>query len=725
MDAQIPERRIIRFGLFEADLESWQLRKDGVRLKVSGQPLDVLAMLLEHPGDLVTRDELRIRLWPSTVVDYEHSLNAAIKKLREVLGDSSDHPTYIETIPKRGYRFIAPVAAEIKAPRSVFAEASPPSELPPLTADPVSRRSRLAKPTTLAMAGLALAALVAASLVTRSGKPAVLDYVQLTNFPDSVSSPTVSPTGQMVAFLRGEGTFVVPGDLWVKMLPDGEPVQLTHDGVPKMSPVFSPDGSRIAYTVSDRWTWETWSVPVLGGGPQRWLHNASGLTWTGDQLLLFSEIDHGVHMKVVASQESGAGKRDVYQPLQDGMAHRSYLSPDGKWVLVAEMDVDWFPCRLLPFDGSSRGRQVGPSPARCTNAAWSPDGRWMYFSADTGAGFHIWRQRFPSGNPEQITFGATGEEGIAVAPDGKSLITSIGEEGSTVWFHDGAGERQLSSEGYAYVPSISPDGKKVYYLVRSTSSRTLINGELWSIALASSKRERVLPGFLITRYALSPDGRQVAFTQDEGEGRSSLWLASTEGSPPPRRLRSSDGLRPLFGPDGKIFFLRKKAELRYVYRMNQDGTGLERIVPDPVMHLQSLSPDGNWVVAWVTLDDRGTAGAVKAYPVRGGPPKSICTVCSVSGSFPIVTWSRDQKFFYFASHAVAAMRKGRTFVLPVPPGEVFPSLPIGGIHSDEDLYAMPPANVVEHTDVSPGAAPSMYSFSQTSTHRNLYKLQIP
>src|SRR5271166_2645070 len=128
----------------------------------------------------------------------------------------------------------------------------------------------------------------------------------------------------------------------------------------------------------------------------------------------------------------------IYQPTSLGwrtapgyplteMAHRSWVSPDGKWILVSEMDsVGWRPCRVLPFDGSSSGETAGPRTARCTYAGWSPDGKTMYFSADAGDGFHIWSQRFPDGAPEQLTFGPTEEEGIAVSPDGHSLVTSAG-----------------------------------------------------------------------------------------------------------------------------------------------------------------------------------------------------------------------------------------------------------------------------------------------------------
>jgi hypothetical protein len=115
------------------------------------------------------------------------------------------------------------------------------------------------------------------------------EWVQLTNL-DSVTQPALSPDGRMLAFIRGSSTFVSPGQLYVKQLPDGEPVALTDDALAKMSPVFSPDGSRIAYTVNEGGSWDTWSVPTLRGEPRLWLRNASGLTWSGPAEVMFSEI---------------------------------------------------------------------------------------------------------------------------------------------------------------------------------------------------------------------------------------------------------------------------------------------------------------------------------------------------------------------------------------------------------------------------------------------------
>src|SRR3977135_3930411 len=102
--------RIVRFGIFEVDLNALELRKHGLRLKLPEQPFQILALLLERPGEIITRDELRNRLWQTdTFVDFDHGLNNAVMRLREVLGDSSDNPRFVETIPRRGYRFIAHV----------------------------------------------------------------------------------------------------------------------------------------------------------------------------------------------------------------------------------------------------------------------------------------------------------------------------------------------------------------------------------------------------------------------------------------------------------------------------------------------------------------------------------------------------------------------------------------------------------------------------------------
>src|SRR6202789_2622690 len=110
MGSSVPSSRLIRFGVFELDLRSGELQKQGRKIRLEGQPVDVLICLLENPGELVTREELHRKLWPAdTFVNFEHGLNAAVKRLRQALNDSAGNPRFVETLPRRGYRFIAPI----------------------------------------------------------------------------------------------------------------------------------------------------------------------------------------------------------------------------------------------------------------------------------------------------------------------------------------------------------------------------------------------------------------------------------------------------------------------------------------------------------------------------------------------------------------------------------------------------------------------------------------
>jgi WD40-like Beta Propeller Repeat len=143
-----------------------------------------------------------------------------------------------------------------------------------------------------------------------------LAWEQITNFPDAATQPALSPDGRMVAFIRGPGTIATPGEVYLKLLPSGETTPLTRDGLTKMDPVFSPDGSRVAYTVTDaslQHDWDTWVVPIVRGEPRLWLRNASGLTWSGPTQLLFSEFKGTTHKGIVTSTESRTDRRELHE----------------------------------------------------------------------------------------------------------------------------------------------------------------------------------------------------------------------------------------------------------------------------------------------------------------------------------------------------------------------------------------------------------------------------
>ncbi len=579
------------------------------------------------------------------------------------------------------------------------------------------------RPTAVVAAAALATFAIGASLWLRgpTRPPDRSDWVQLTKFPDPVSQPAFSPDGHMLAFVRGPRTTYGLGQVYVKQLPDGEPVQLTHDTLKKDDPVFSPDGARIAYTVVDaQFSWDTWVVPVNGGEPRPWLRNVSGLTWIGPRQLLFSEIKVRYPMGIATAWDDRTSERDVYVPrYARGMATGSKASPNGKWVLVAEMSPygNWDRCRVVPMDGSSQGRQVGPPGAPCSFGAWSPDGKWMYLTSKAGGLYHIWRQRFPDGQPQQFTSGITEEEGVAMAPDGRSLVTAVGLESSTLWIHDARGERQISVlEGNAADPKFSPDGKKLYYrIVKAVQifGTKRDPGELWFTDLESGHSERIAPGFQPLEYDISRDGRQVAMDIADSQGKPRLWLAPLDRSSPPRQIPNVEGQNPIFGPGGEIYFRRLEGPSAFVYRIQPDGTRLRKALDQPAFYADIISPDGRWMRIWGPLP--GSAAAVtELVPLDGGPPVVI-------GSNSDVHWSSSGDCLWISAGAVP---DGRTYMIPLRHFGALPPIPVGGFHSEEEVAALPGARRLD-AEGAPGPSSEVYAFERHTAQRNLYRIPLP
>jgi eukaryotic-like serine/threonine-protein kinase len=565
--------------------------------------------------------------------------------------------------------------------------------------------------------------------------PLVLRWEQLTNFNDSAQVPVLSPDGKILAFIRGEGDIggsATRGEMWIKVLPASDPLQVTNDKYRKQTPAFSRDGSRLYFTrVEERFAWNTYAVGLLGGQqPQPFLKNATGLSWISDDRLLFSEIDQGVHMGLMTSNISRADERTVYMPKpESGMVHRSALSPDGKWALLVEMDgTGWMPCRLVPFDGSSEGREVGP-PSACTWAQWSPDGKWMYFTAEApGSGFHVWRQTFPKGPAEQLTpSGATEEEGLAVAPDGKSLFTSAGTRESSIWLHDAEGDHQLTSEGYDYLPTVSPDRKKIYYVRRIPGSRSYVSGELWSADVATATSERVLPGIVLSHYSISPDGRRVVFAMAEGEPRSGIWMADLDQTQGPRQLTHGKEFRVFFAGNDYVVYQTPETKSHLARIRVQDGA-MEEVNSAPILHLVTVSPDGNWATVVFAQEGHGDrVTSVKMQPLHGGDPIPVCDKCMIGfgpsrSLAPVVAWSPDGKFQYL-SLRYFGMQLPQTLVFPLKSGKptALNSINLG---SEEQIAKLNGARMINREDVFPGPSPDVYAFTLRGAKSNLFRIYL-
>jgi DNA-binding winged helix-turn-helix (wHTH) protein/Tol biopolymer transport system component len=715
----------VRFGEYEFDSDSGKLLRDGRPVKIQPQPLRVLGILVQRPGEIVTREELHARVWDqATFVEFDQGLNYCIRQIRLALRDDASKPVYIETLPKQGYRFIAPVASNGHTRDSVLpteeteADLGPPFSPVELVTPPPAKQIpwKFLGP---AIAVLALAAAgISFGVMRRMAANQPLIFTQITSFTDAAVWPTLSPDGRMVAFYRGGLTMFTADQIYVKMLPNGEPVQLTHDPRQKYNLAFSPDGSRIAYTVMEK-GWHTYTVSTLGGDSKLFLPNAAGLSWLDPHHLLFSEFKTGVHLGIVTAGEDRSEHREIYFPAEERMmAHYSYRSPDQKWVLLAEMNPQWQPCRLVPFSGGP-GRQVGP-PGACTSTAWSPDGNWMYFGVAVDGKRHLWRQHFPDGQPEQITSGSTEEDGIAVAPDGRSLITSMSTKQNSVWIHDSSGDRALSTEGYADLtpPCFSTDGKRLYYLLRRDSPES--PNELWRADLDSGKSEVVVPGVSMREYDLSNDEKDVVFTTQTTGQPTQLWLAPLDRSAPPRRIGATGEVEPHFGPDGRVVFRLTEGNTFYLAMMGRDGSGRSKIFPSPILDILGISRNRRLV--FLGVPGANPAGGENiAFPLEGGPSRTV-PLCEF-GCRP--KWSPDGRYYYLPVAPPSQKNPtGKTLVFPVPPGETLPRWPASGIRSEAEALDLPGTKVIQQAAVGPGLG-STYAYVKPTMHANLFRIPLP
>jgi eukaryotic-like serine/threonine-protein kinase len=647
--------------------------------------------------------------WAATV---DAVLNRAPRPARELRRDLSLEierviERALEKDPRARYQTAADMRADLV--RSRIPLASHETQ----TAPPQSRRAGVL----YAVAGVAALLMLGAAgwYFNLRQRPVTSpsEYVQLTDFNESAAAPAISPDGRMVAFFRGGNYFLPTSQIYVKLLPDGQATQLTNDPGAKYNPVFTPDSSRVAYTAQSLHDWNTWTVPVTGGSPSLFMRNAGGLTWIGNGRILFSEVMSGtvLHMGIVTSLESRADEREIYFPDHvRAMAHYSLASPDRKSLLVVEMDgsAAWQRCRLLGMEGDTNGRQVGPQGA-CLAAGWSPDGKWMYFNMATSGGVrlmngatHLWRQRFPDGAPEQITFGPGEEEGLAVVPDGGSLISSIGVRKSSVWIHDASGDRPISQEGAASNPKISADGKRVYYLVEKNAST---GSELWSAEWDSGKANPSLPGVPMIDFDISSDGQQVAFTARAGQEKQILIAPLDRSAPPRLVVRGGDTVS--FGAPGELVFRQLTTKLDYLAFIKTDASGMKRVLDQPILDKFGVSPDGSWA---------GVAGAGEdasvAVSLRDGTRQRICDgLC-------MFNWSADGTFLYVTPNPTPALT-GITLILPVRRGSGLPALPQSGLstNADEEFPVI-------RQEVAPGPDPKTYAFVKSEFAGNLFRIPL-
>ena len=730
--------KIMDFGLATLSGAAGQDATADLPMTVQGSVMGTPAYMSPEQARGAVADE-RSDIWSLGVILYEMIAGrlpfTAASQLALLRAIADDAPAPLPAIPKIAGPDIGRIVTKTLEKDPVKRYQTAGHLLVDLTGGPASTRL----PPTSGQRGLLYSTAVIAAVLLAAGGWLISTRLkgpeplaapeQITAFSENVTQPSLSLDGRMATFVRGGNESMGPAQIFVKLLPNGEAVQLTHDTLPKSAPVFSPDGNQVAYTVlTTNMSWDTWVVPVLGGSPRLWLPNASGLTWIAPGKILFSEIKSGIHMAIVSATESRTDEHDIYVPPDiRGMAHRSYLSPDGRSVLVTEMDrTGTLPCKLVDFNGGGAPRLAGPATGRCTAAAWSPDGQWMYFSSTASGSSQLWRQHFSDGSPEAVTNGTTSASGVAPTPDGLAVITSIGIVQSSVWVHDSQGDRQISREGNATLPAwgdgmpssiFSHDGTRLFYLVQTGRERGFSGGELWVADLRNGSVERLFPGTVANSYDVSPDDQSITYSSIGPEGVPHAWVARIDRRKPPRQLSAGEASGPVFGSAGNVYYRAPENGNYFIFEEDLASGAIRKVTSEPAVNAPTVSPDGKWLLSTTPVagDD---AAVVRLYPIAGGSPVEFCPRC-----FP--KWTSDGHEMFLSLAPNNGMGIGSTYVISLPAGRAWPALPPKGIRSATDVRALPVRNVIDTVGLFPGPTAGVYAYVKINAQQNLYKLQLP
>ena len=588
-----PEAHSLRFGVFDLNIHTRELRKSGTRIRLQEQPFRVLALLLERPGELISREELRRRLWGETEFgDFDQAINVAVKKLRLALGDDADNPRFIETLPRRGYRFIAPVSA----PQNETPAFSPGlAERMAIESRPPARRLRwrYAVAAAAALILVAVAWILANQPRTHSFGvvgPGEFRLVPLTGSLGFEVQPQFSPDGKEIAYAWAPGMGSLP-DIYVKLLNEGSPVRLIppQDGVGHILPAWSPDGRYIACVRFER---PPDLKPAANESPAQQIEKRRELRPAA-----------AVYM---APAVGGAEKK-----LFD-VAEISDLrwSPDGTWLLTSERSERDGPLSLyrLSLDGSERRRLTFPPPNFYGDSlpVFSPDGRLIAFSRNfSSGGLDIFVMDANGGEPRRLTFDAEHIRGIAFSQNGREIVFSSargGGERRALWRVpvEGGTPKQLPfGSDDAESPAIPWKGNHLAY-VQSTYS-----DKIWAYDIPAPGQAqtpgRVAIGSRQSQAApqFSPDGRRVAFASSRS-GSWEIWVSAPDGANPVQL--TSFGARqtgsPHWSPDGKqLAFDARPEKHSDIYVIDAAGGKPRRITSsgnnDAVV--PNWSRDGHWI----------------------------------------------------------------------------------------------------------------------------------
>ena len=636
--------RIYRFGNFEVDTRSGELRQNGARVKLQEQPLQVLTKLIDRPGQLLTREELRAALWPAdTFVDFDTGLNTAIKRLREALRDSADRPTFVETVPKRGYRFIAPVSSS--------GNEKAPAEL---------RNTRPGRPSTVLVSVCIGALLIAGAL----GASIVL-------LRDPGPRPSITGAKQITFDGRLKGNLVTDGTsiYFNEVLSDyfavaqvsatGGETAVVNANAPGWHILdFSPEKSELLVGSNKEGEHGSslWVMPVPAGFPRELIANAYEGTWSPDGHIVFVR-GHDVEI----ADADGSNVRPLLTT--KGFPGSVRFSPDGRKIRF-HVGNDASGMASL-WEAGINGKDVHPLFASDTESQyccgnWTPDGRYYIFE-----GFHeglstIWAVREEHSiwgkrrQPFEITTGPLNFYDPLLSRDGKKLFVVGAQPKAELVRYDARTSQFVPFLGGISAGDVefSHDGKWVTYV-------RYPEGTLWKARADGS--ESVQLTFAPLSVALahwSPDDRRIAFSATKQGQHWTVYQVAAEGGAIEQLSGGKNNEQdPTWSPDGnRLAFgqfqslvdsgvATRERPLTVIQMLDLRTRKIEKISGSENICCPRWSPDGRYLVASAIEGNR-----LLLYEVASGQWHDLSRFAGQYGYF---AWSRDSKYVYYDTTMVS------------------------------------------------------------------------
>lgn len=622
------DKRSYEFGSFRLDAAEYVLLRNGQVVPLTPKVFETLRVLVQNSGHIVDKNELYKQVWQDAFVE-ETNLTKNISILRKILSEEDGDRTFIETVPKRGYRFVAPV-------REVEAEYNRNGSKPVTASEvDVAQPASNARTKTNKYVVAGIAALLIAVLALGLYKFAFPKKTNISLAPTQMSRLTSSGTVSKAA-ISADGKWLVYAEfddenmsLWLKQVAvPGSNRQIAPPAPMYQGVSISPDGNYVYYTQLQRDNWEgvLHQVPILGGAARKVLtgiYGTVGFSPDGKKIAFYRWVDD--EDRLMVANADGTGERQLVARRGNEYlvfeTHGPSWSPDNKTLLTT---IGTFaPDSMMVAAVSSDNGAITPLGQHkfqlIKDIAWLPDGQGVLVSATnqfgSGASSKIWHLSYPSGNAQKITKDLNSYSTIGLTADSNTLATVQTETLGNLWIaplDDLNRSSQITmGTNLANNPSWAPDGKVVYALNFGDN----FDLYLFDPREGTSKQLTANSGYN-NFPAVSPDGRYIVFNSDRS-GVLCLWRIDIDGSNP-TQLTHQTGTKPRFAPDGRTIVYESQANKATIATVNIDG-GEPRQLTRNYSRYPVFSPDGTQI-ACLYSEELNSKWSISIIPAAGGPP---------------------------------------------------------------------------------------------------------